>query len=105
MHSLCRQDAFKRAVCNAKSKAQSISQTLGVQLGVALEVTEISQDELHNPTSRLLSEVDSNVPKEGASSRLLRLLNNEELTYTSRVAVIFEAQPLHSCSHKKCHKH
>ena len=90
---------------NAKSKAQCISQTIGVQLGAAIEVTEVSQDEIHNPASRLGSESNPNVPREGASSRLLQLLNNQELIYSSQVAAIFEAQPLRSCSHKKCHKH
>lgn len=105
MYSFCRQEAFKRAVSNAKSKAQCISQTIGVQLGAAVEVTEVSQEETHHPTSRLGLEVDPNVPREETSSRLLQLLNNQELTYSSQVAVVFEAQPLRSCSHKKCHKH
>ena len=49
VYSHCRQEAFKRAVTNAKSKAQSISQTIDVQLGAALEVNELSQDEIiHN---------------------------------------------------------
>ena len=105
-NTLCRKEAFKQAVSSAKSKAQCISQTIGVQLGAALEVTEISQEEIHNPFSRLGSEVDPNVPQEvGASSRLHQLLNTQELAYSSQVAVIFEAHPLRSCSHKKCHKH
>lgn len=102
--SCYRQEAFKRAVSNAKSKAQCISQTIGVQLGAALEVIEISQDEFHNHDSRSGTEVDPNTPRV-SPSKLQQRLNSQDLTYTSQVSVIFEAQPLRCCSHRKCHKH
>ena len=105
LHSHCRQEAFKRAVSSAKSKAQSISQTIGVQLGAALEVTEISQDEIHGlPSGNGALEDDANVTRSrDGSESIQEISDNQELTYTSRVSVIFEAHPLRCCSHKKCH--
>ena len=105
LHSHCRQEAFKRAVSNAKSKAQSISQTIGVQLGAALEVTELSQDEIRGLLpSTGASEEDANATRSrDGSGSIQQISNNQELTYTSRVSVIFEAHPLRCCSHKKCH--
>ena len=93
---------------NAKSKAQSISQTIGVQLGAALEVTDLSQDEIHNNVSRIGAEEEEDPNNVRSSTRdptesFQQICNNRELTYTSQVSVIFEAQPLHCCSHKKCH--
>lgn len=110
LYSHCRQEAFKRAVSNAKSKAQCISQTIGVQLGAALEVLELSQDEIHSHSSRVVTGVEEGetepnvpIPTREASSRIL---NNQKLTYTSQVSVVFEAQPLRCGSHKKYnHKH
>lgn len=89
---------------NAKSKAQSISQTIGVQLGAALEVTELSQDEVHSPMSSIGVLEDANVTRSKEDSGSIQQISNtQDLTYTSQVSVIFEAHPMRCCSHKKCH--
>ena len=102
---VCRQEAFRRAVSNAKSKAQCISQTIGVQLGAALEVTELSQDEIsHSISSSGLGTGEMDDPGNPRSrGDPLQMFNEQKLTYTSQVSVVFEAHPLKSCSHKKCH--
>ena len=102
----CRQEAFRRAVTNAKSKAQCISQTIGVQLGAALELNELSQDEIIHNTP-LEQGAGGETPDDSrlreGPGRLQTIFNQQKLTYTSQVSVVFEAQPLKCCSHKKCH--
>jgi len=98
-----RQESFEKAVTNARSKAQSVSKTVGVVLGPAVEVLELSQDAiqgLHSSSTDLNSsgnELLSNNPHVQ--------LARETIVYRSQVSVVFETQPIHNCSHKKCKKH
>lgn len=102
-----RQEAFKRAVANAKSKAQCISQSVGVQLGPAIEVTEISQDVIVGPNSMTeFLEPDLSPEKFIPSTCSLYVkFDKETLFFKSQVSVVFESQPLRTCTHKKCKKH
>lgn len=101
----CRQESFRRAVLNAKAKAQCIAQTVGVQLGPATEVVELSQDRSEDtslaPGLHALQETA--LRTEGLHQRYAK----ETMTYTSDVSVVFETRPLlqRSCTHKKCPKH
>ncbi len=102
----CRQESFQRAVFNAKAKAQSIAQAVGVQLGPATQVIETSQDVADEPSTPRGSrgEVLETVSRaEGVQQTYTR----ETITYMSSVAVTFEAHPilLRTCTHNKCPKH
>lgn len=102
---LCRREAFKKAVGSAKAKAQCIAQTVGVQLGPALDVTEVSHDVLRVPDSGTAVEILDLEPNRPCLEPLHQKYTSATLTYSSEVAVTFEAQPLRTCSHKKCKKH
>ena len=99
---LCRQEAFRIAVTNAKGKAQCIAQAVGVRLGAALEVDEISQDTVQgSETGTGMEALDS----DSAQLSLHQKYTNATLNYISQVHITFEVHPLQACSHKKCHKH
>lgn len=100
-----RQEAFKKAVGNAKAKAQCIAQTVGVQLGSALEVTELSQDVIQGSNSNAGMEVLESEPNRPCPESLHQRYGDATLVYSSEVAITFEVQPLRTCSHKKCRKH
>ena len=104
-YSVCRQEAFKRAVANAKSKAQCISQSVGVQLGPAIEVTEISQDAILGPNSMTEMLEPDLSQNEFLPTSLYVKFGKETLIFKSQVSVVFESQPLRTCTHKKCKKH
>ena len=98
-----RQEAFKKAVSNAKSKAQCITQTVGVQLGSAIEVTEDSQHTSQGSDSSTDMgelEPDLNKPVNHHTS-LHQRYESSVLKYQSQVSTTFEVQPLRSCSHKE----
>ena len=100
-----RQEAFKKAVGNAKAKAQCIAQTVGVQLASALEVTELSQDVIRGSSFNAGMEVLESEPNRPCPESLHQRYENATLVYSSEVAVTFEVQPLRTCSHRKCRKH
>lgn len=94
----CRQEAFKRAVTSAKAKAECISQTVGVQLGPAIEVRELEQSsetpkqaaggiETHHRASTLSAHNTH-------STSLHHVHTNASIAFTSRVFVCFETLPL-----------
>ena len=98
---LCRQDAFKKAVQSAKAKAECISQTVGVQLGSALQVRELAQEA--GPTMKEAGAEGDIDPKSPPVSLHQRHLN-ASWTFSSKVYVCFETQPtthLHTRSHSK----
>lgn len=88
--SFGRQEAFKRAVISAKAKAECISQTVGVQLGPAIQVTETDQD-----SSAQQGTGDGDV----GSMHQQHLVAS--LTFISRVFVCFDTQPLRPCTHTR----
>ena len=91
----CRLEAFKRAAENAKAKAESIAQTVGVRLGAAMEVLELGQD---------VSEEDQQ-GADAKSSSHYRKFRTATLHFSSKVSIVFESLPYRCCSHKKCRKH
>lgn len=90
-----RLEAFKRAAENAKAKAESIAQTVGVRLGAAMEVLELGQD---------VSEEDQQ-GADAKSSSHYRKFRTATLHFSSKVSIVFESLPYRCCSHKKCRKH
>ena len=104
-----RQEAFRKGIANAKSKAQSIAQSVGVRLGPALEVTELSQDlpqrGVESGTGMESLESDPSKANLEPFATLHHRYNSVTLVYSSEVSVVFEAHPLRCCSHKKCPKH
>ncbi len=99
---LYRQEVFKRAVENARSKALSICQTVDVQLGPAVEVLEL--DTTAGFASVPDMELDS-VQGEPLTTNLHLQYAKETMTFRSQVSVVFDTQPIHLCTHKKCKKH
>ena len=94
-----REAAFKTAVTLAKSKAQSVSQSLGVQLGPVLtlieeKLSEDSPDEKYN---------DKNDCVEKYSADMQRMID-ATVIYLSVVSAVFEVIPLKK-SPRKNHKH
>ena len=97
-----RQEAFKRAVISAKAKAECITQTVGVQLGPAIEVKEIEQGCIQGSPAP--------VGEQGVESPqtpgLHRSHVNTCMVFTSQVVICFETQPTRLCNNrKKCPKH
>lgn len=99
--TLCRQEAFKRAVTSAKAKAECIVQTVGVQLGPAIEVKELQQDCVEGSITEQVSDLEGSVQSAGLHQRHV----NSSLVFLSDVSICFETQPARICSHKKCRKH
>jgi len=97
-----RQEAFKRAVISAKAKAECVTQTVGVQLGPALQVVELTQESADAPTAKERTKLDT-TDQSPASLHQKHL--NASLAFTSRVYICFETQPVRVCSHRKCTKH
>lgn len=91
-------------MANAKGKAQSVAQTVGVQLGAATEVTELSHDAFPGSETgmELESAPDPNRPK---FTSLHHRFSSATLEFRSQVSVTFEVQPMRTCGHKKCPKH
>lgn len=83
-----------------------MSQTVGVHLGPAIEVIELSHDTTAGPDFITSMEPDLDQTKvELLSSNLHLQFDKEVLVFRSRVSVVFETQPLRICTHKKCKKH
>ena len=83
-----------------------MSQTVGVHLGPAIEVMELSHDTATGLDFMTNMEPDLDQTKvELLSSNLHLQYDKEVLVFRSRVSVVFETQPLHMCTHKKCKKH
>lgn len=81
----CRQDSFKKAVTSARSKAECISQTVGVQLGSAIQVKELSQDA--GPVKEAADpELDPQLPPPSLHQKHI----NASWIFTSKVFVCFE---------------
>lgn len=103
MQLFCRQEVFKKAISNAKAKAESIAHTVGVQLGPALEVVELSENVQEEPQAQTWNHPQAE--RQSQPSHFVSLhqrVINCTVTYTSRVSTIFEVQPLRTCQHKKC---
>lgn len=86
---------------SAKAKAECIVQTVGVQLGPAIEVKELQQDCLQGSMTEQVSDLESPVQPAGLHLRNV----NSSLVFISDVSICFETQPVRICSHKKCRKH
>ena len=101
--SVYRQEAFKKAIMNARSKALCIAQTVGVLLGAAYDVTEVSQEveEVWIPNSCSDDPKTTDINK----ASLYHRVKAASLNYTSQVSITFEVFPLRVCQHKKCVKH
>ncbi len=93
-----RQEAFKRAVENARSKALSICQTVDVQLGPAVEVLELETTTVAPPETVGL---DSDLPTNNLHIQYAR----ETISFRTQVSVVFDTHPVHLCTNKKCKKH
>ena len=82
---------------------------MGVRLGPALEVTELPQEMTQRGaetgTGMESLESDPNKPNPEPFVSLHHRFNSATLLYSSEVAIVFEAQALRCCSHKKCPKH
>lgn len=92
---ICRGEAFRQAVANARAKAQSVSHTLGVQLGPALSLVEKQLVE------NLVSDAYTARNEEDACSLADRITKTSTV-FSSEVTVVFEATPVKKCSHKRC---
>ena len=94
-----REAAFKTAVTLAKSKALSVSQSLGVQLGPVLTLVEekLSED---SPDEKYVDKTDC---VEKYSADMQRMME-ATVIYISVISVVFEVIPLKK-STRKNHKH
>lgn len=90
---VCRQEAFKKAVTSAKAKAECISQTVGVQLGSAIQVKELAQDS--GPTMKEAVSKEAELDLQSPPVSLHQRQINASWTFSSRVFVCFETQPVH----------
>lgn len=103
-----RKEAFSTAVANAKAKAQSVSQTVGLRLGPVLTLSELQQceesscDPSHQEGGR---QGRRGMTRSGADHDLTGRIREATVEYSSQVTAVFEALTNRNCSHKKCRKH
>ena len=103
---------FQQAVANARQKAASVAQLLGVQLGPALEVEETSNQDCiirgashsepsNQPDMLVFSEHQHTLSSHNLHDRVKACTE----TYSAEVRVKFEVSPLRTCHHRHCPKH
>ena len=100
---LYREEAFCTAVTNAKKKAESVSQTVGLCLGSVVTLAEVHQSEEADHCSSQGSLIEER-RREGRGDLSSRI-RESTMEYTSQVTAVFEALSTRNCSHKKCRKH
>ena len=94
----CREEAFKQAVANARAKAQSVSGTLGVQLGPAISLVE------KNLTETPINDVCAAKDRKDVC-KLADSIAKTTSFFSSEVSVVFEAAAPKMCSQKRCTRH
>ena len=100
-----REEAFCTAVTNAKKKAESVSQTVGLCLGSVITLAEVHQsEEAHHHSTAGQGSLIEERRREGRSDLSTRI-KESTAEYTSQVTAVFEALSTRNCSHKKCRKH
>ena len=90
-----REEAFKQAVANARAKAQSVSDTLGVQLGPAISLVE------KNLTETPISDVCAGKDHHKDICKLADSVAKTSSFLSSEVSVVFEAAAPKMCSQKR----
>ena len=106
---ICRRRVFQEAVVNAREKAASVAQLLGVRLGPALEVEEIANHhhEIRGASPSTSSDQPESqvTPDPPSPPSLQQRVKEATETYSAAVRVKFEVSPLRACHHRSCPKH